>query len=85
MAKEEAIIGYCEVQPRSQGFSLKMGGKVLGTTLFEVARETWSFMCRIALSDCCGGSGGGGRILTNFSVKSLNSQNKSVTFAKQTQ
>ena len=46
---------------------------------------TWSFMCRIASSDCCGGSGGGGRILTNFSVKSLNSQNKSVTFAKQTQ
>ena len=30
MAKEEAIIGYFEVQPRSQGFSLKMGGKSPG-------------------------------------------------------
>jgi len=56
MAKEEAIIGYFEVQPRSQGFSHKMGGKALGKSLFEVAREAWSFMCRIELWDCCGGS-----------------------------
>ena len=30
MVKEEAIIGYFEVQPRSQVFSLKMGGKSPG-------------------------------------------------------
>ena len=40
-----------EVQPGSQGFFLKMGGKAVGTILFEVARVTWSFMCRIALWD----------------------------------
>ena len=83
--KKKPLLAILRFNLVSRASPLKWEEKALGTTLFEVARETWSFMCRIALSDCCGGSGGGGRILTNFSVKSLNSQNKSVTFAKLTQ
>ena len=45
MAKEEAIIGYCEVQPRSQGFSLKMGGKSPGDDFFLRLRERLGRLC----------------------------------------
>ena len=79
-AAKSRYIAKEEVQPGSQGFFLKMGGKALGTILFEVARVTWLFMCRIALWDW----GAGGRIL-NFSLKPLKSQNRSVTFPEQTQ